>query len=157
MRGNAWWTGSTVIAVSLWMLSAHVLAQNAAEPNQQPVAPGQDTAADAPANSPDQIKRAQIELKRLDCLKGRVDGKLGEQTRQAVKKFWENAKEPVVEVRITDELIADLAEHGDNYCRPARPFFGFGRGGVMPMLAPGMRPIPLPAGTPPPPAPAQNQ
>jgi hypothetical protein len=137
------------MAASLWMLPAQVRAQNASEPDQGAAA------TEAPANSPDQIKRAQVELKRLDCLKGRIDGKLGEQTRQAVKKFWESARRPVVEVKITDELISDLVDHGDNYCRPARPFFGFGgRSGTMPMMAPGMRPIPLPPGqTPTAPAP----
>jgi peptidoglycan hydrolase-like protein with peptidoglycan-binding domain len=94
----------------------------------------------ASADSPEQIRKAQIELRRLDCLSGRIDGKLGDQTRQAVRKFWGSAKQPVVEVNITDELIANLAEHGDNFCRPPRRFFGFGGRGLPPLLAPGARP-----------------
>ena len=64
--------------------------------------------------------------RRLVCLKGRIDGRLGDQTRQAVKSFWTMAKQPTVDVNITDELIANLAERGDGFCRPVRPFFGFG-------------------------------
>ena len=74
-----------------------------------------------------------------------------------MKSFWTSAKQPVVEIVITDALIADLAAHGDNYCRPVRRFFGFGgRTGGAPFLAPGMRPIPIPTpAAPHTPAPAQ--
>jgi hypothetical protein len=130
------------------------LAQNAPEAARGAAEPNQP-APSVPVNTPDQIRRAQVELKRLDCLAGRIDGRLGNQTREAVKKFWASAKKQVVEVSITDELIAELAERGDNYCRPPRRFFGFGGRGRMPMFAPGMRPIPVPAPAAPPPAPAQ--
>ena len=115
-----------------------------------------ETPAALRANSPEQIKKAQIELRRLDCFNGRIDGKLGDQTRQAVKKFWASAKQPVVEVNITDELISSLTERGDNYCRPPRRFFGFGGrpGGNLGLplpFAPGARPgsVPAPAAQPP--------
>jgi peptidoglycan hydrolase-like protein with peptidoglycan-binding domain len=112
-----------------------------------------------PANSPEQIKKAQVELRRLDCLKGRIDGRLGDQTREAVKKFWASAKQPAVDVNITDALISDLAEHGDNFCRPARRFFGFGgrpsgNSLLPPFIVPGARPGPAPATAAPPLAPA---
>ena len=98
-----------------------------------------------PANAPEQVRRAQVELKRLDCLAGRVDGKLGNQTREAVKKFWASAKKPAIEVVITDELIAELAERGDNFCRPPRRFFSTGgRPGALPFFAPGGRPAAVP-------------
>ena len=72
-----------------------------------------------------------------------------------MKKFWASAKRPVVEVAITDELIAELAEHGDNFCRPPRRFFAIGgRGGTLPFFAPGGRPVAIP--TPPPPAPPKE-
>jgi peptidoglycan hydrolase-like protein with peptidoglycan-binding domain len=164
MRGCAWWAGSAAIAISLcWLLPARAvaagrmvkLAQNAAdqgasEPGQPPAtgAPATGTPAALPANPPEQIRKAQIELRRLDCLKGRIDGKLGDQTRQAVKNFWASAKRPAVELNITDALIADLAERGDNFCRPPRPFFALGgrRSGnsAVPPLFPGARPIPAP-------------
>jgi hypothetical protein len=94
-----------------------------AQPDQPPV-PG--PAPVLRANSPEQIRKAQTELRRLDCFQGRIDGKLGDQTRQAAKKFWAGAKQPVVEINITDEMISNLAERGDNFCRPPRRFFGFG-------------------------------
>ncbi|HMA73493.1 MAG TPA: peptidoglycan-binding domain-containing protein [Xanthobacteraceae bacterium] len=121
-----------------------------------------DAPAALPANTPEQIRKAQTELRRLDCLKGRIDGKLGDQTREAVKKFWASAKQPAGEVNITDALISDLAARGDNFCRPVRPFFGFGGrpGGNSPLpllISPGARPGPLPAPGASPPSPATAQ
>jgi hypothetical protein len=158
MRGCVWWAGAAVIATLLGGLPAGGaaagymirFAQNASDP-------AAGTPAALRANSSEQIRKAQTELRRLDCLKGRIDGKLGDQTRQAVKNFWTSAKQPVVEVSITDELIADLAERGDNFCRPPRRFFGFGgRPGGMPFF-PGARPIPVPAKPVPSPSPEATQ
>ena len=171
MRGCVWRAGSAAIAMSLCMLSAGAVAtgrivqfaQNVPDAGRGGAEPGQSPLADAPAasraNSPEQIRKAQTELRRLDCLNGRIDGKLGNQTRQAVKKFWASAKQPVVEVNITDELISNLAERGDNFCRPPRRFFGFGGrpGGNLGLplpFAPGSRPISVPAPAAPPPPPA---
>jgi len=154
MQSGVWRAGSVAIAISLCTLPIGAAAGRPVELTQNAPDPGR--AADAPpvspANSPAQIRKAQTELRRLDCLKGRIDGKLGEQTRQAVKSFWASAKQPAAEVNITDELIAQLAERGDNYCRPPRPFFGFGGGksGITPFLAPGVRPIPVPVPAAPP-------
>jgi peptidoglycan hydrolase-like protein with peptidoglycan-binding domain len=163
---------SAAIAISLCALSAgavdasHMvqIAQNVSDAVQGATAPTPPPAADVPAalpaNSREQIRKAQTELRRLDCLQGRIDGKLGDQTRQAVKKFWASAKQPAVEVSITDQLIAELAEHGDNFCRPPRRFFGFGgRPGGVPGLPPflnrGIPSAPGPAAVAPPPAPAE--
>jgi peptidoglycan hydrolase-like protein with peptidoglycan-binding domain len=170
MHGCVWRAGSAAIAISLCVLPADAvaggrlveLAQNVPDPGRAATEPSQPPVADAPAalpaNSPEQIRKAQTELRRLDCLKGRIDGKLGDQTRQAVKKFWASAKQPAVEVAIADELISELAGRGDGFCRPARPFFGIGGrpGGnpaLPPFFAPGARPAPAPA-APSPPAPA---
>jgi len=164
MHGWIWWARSAAIAILLCTLPVGAagaggmvrLAQNVPDAGRPPAA---DTPAPAPANSPEQVKKAQVELKRLECLKGRVDGKLGEATRQAVKKYWASAKQPASEVNITDDFITELAGRGDLYCRPPRPFFGFGgrAGGIpgMPPFAPGVRPIPVPPATPKPPAPAE--
>jgi peptidoglycan hydrolase-like protein with peptidoglycan-binding domain len=163
MQGCVWRAGSAAIAIWLCALPAGAVAagpmvqfaQNvsdapraATEPSQSPVT---DAPAAVPANSPEQIRKAQIELRRLECLKGRIDGKLGDQTREAVKKFWASAKQPAVEVNITDQLIADLAERGDLFCRPPRPFFAIGArpgGNFAPPFAPGARPSPAPASVP---------
>ena len=139
MHGWVWRAGSAAIALSLFTLSlftlpagaadtSRMLAQNVSdakvtEPSQPPVA---NATAALPVNTPEQIRKAQTELVRLDCLRGRIDGKLGGQTRQAVKKFWTSAGQPAVEVIITDELISDLAERGAGFCRPARRFFAVG-------------------------------
>ena len=178
MHGSVRRIGSAAIAMSICVLPAGMgaiarvvqLAQNAvgsgpgaSEPGPSPA--GADAQTPLLANSPEQIKKAQIELRRLDCLKGRIDGKLGDQTRDAVKKFWASAgQEPAAAIEISDELIANLAERGDNYCRPKRRFFGFGGrpspglgvrpGGnaPLPFFAPGARtsPVPLAPGAQPP-------
>jgi peptidoglycan hydrolase-like protein with peptidoglycan-binding domain len=169
MHGGGWRVGSAAIAFSLSMLSADAPATDLAQ--NGPVA-GQGAAERSPvteapavlrANSPEQIRKAQTELRRLDCFNGRIDGKLGDQTRQAVKKFWASAKQPVAEVNITDELISSLAERGDNFCRPPRRFFGFGgrpggNSGLPLPFAPGARPgsVPAPAAQPPSPPAAQQ-
>ena len=133
MHGCVWWAGSVAIAMSSFTLPAGAvatermvrLAQNVSDASRAP-SPVADAPAGLQANTPEQIRKAQTELRRLDCLKGRIDGRLGDQTRQAVKSFWTMAKQPTVDVNITDELIANLAERGDGFCRPVRPFFGFG-------------------------------
>jgi peptidoglycan hydrolase-like protein with peptidoglycan-binding domain len=154
MFGCFWRAGVAAIAISLCTPPAGAvasgrmiqLAQNASEAGGA-IEPSQAPAANAPANSPEQIRKAQVELRRLDCLEGRIDGKLGDQTREAVRKFWASAKQPVVEVNITDELIANLAGHGDNFCRPPRRFFGFGGRALPSLFAPGARPGSLPPTT----------
>ncbi len=173
MQGCVWRAGLVTIAVALYTLPAGAVdasradqfaqnasggSQGAAETSQPPVA---DVPSVLPANSRDQIRKAQVELRRLDCFQGKTDGKLGDQTRQAVQKFWASAKQPVVEVNITDQLIADLSERGDNFCRPPRRFFGFGgrpgmNSAVLPFVPRATQPAPVPATSEPPPAPAST-
>jgi peptidoglycan hydrolase-like protein with peptidoglycan-binding domain len=112
MKGCVWRAGWAAIAMLLCALPAAAVAAS--------------RMADPLANSPEQIKKAQTELQRLDCLRGSIDGKLGNQTRQAVRKFWKSAGQPEVEVSITDELVADLLDRGAGFCRPARRFFAVG-------------------------------
>ncbi len=169
MQGCVWRAGLVTIAVAVYTLPAGAvdasrvvkLAQNASDGGQGAAEPGQRPAADAspvlPANSRDQIRKAQVELRRLDCFQGKTDGKLGDQTRQAVQKFWASAKQPVVEVNITDQLIADLSERGDNFCRPPRRFFGFGgrpgvNSAVLPFVPRGTQPAQSPGTSEPPPS-----
>jgi len=169
MHGCVWWAGSVAIAMSSFTLPTGAvatermvrLAQNVSDASRAP-SPVADAPAGLQANTPEQIRKAQTELRRLDCFQGRIDGKLGDQTRQAVKKFWASAKQPAVEVTITDELIANLAERGDNFCRPPRRFFGFGGRpagnlGLPLPFAPGGRPISVPAPAAQPPSPAAVQ
>ncbi len=149
MCHRVWRAGLATIAISLCTLSANAVSADRTRHFAQNAPDAADAStpasiagrqASAPRNSPEQIRRAQTELRRLDCLKGRIDGKLGNQTREAVKKFWAMAKEPAVDIDITDELISNLAERGDNFCRPPRRFFGFGSHALPPLFAPGARP-----------------
>jgi peptidoglycan hydrolase-like protein with peptidoglycan-binding domain len=161
MHGCVWRAGSLAVAIALSVPPAAAFGTSGSVEFAQNV-PVLDHAADEPsqavadapsvsrANSPGQIRKAQIELRRLDCFQGRADGKLGYQTRQAVKKFWASVKQPAAEINITDEFIADLSERGDNFCRPPRRFFGFGTrpGGnpaALPFIPRGTQPPPLPA------------
>jgi peptidoglycan hydrolase-like protein with peptidoglycan-binding domain len=132
---HVWGACGIAIAISLYALPASAVEASGT--------------ANASANSPEQIRKAQTELQRLDCLRGPIDGKLGDQTRQAVRKFWKSAGQPVVEVSITDELISDLAERGAGFCRPARRFFAVGGAPMRPGGAPpfmrGSRPPVVPA------------
>jgi peptidoglycan hydrolase-like protein with peptidoglycan-binding domain len=162
--------GWVAIAISLYAPSAGAgasrmveLAQNVDPgPGEASQPPALAASAALPANTSEQIRKAQTELRRLDCLKGRVDGKLGDQTRQALKTFWASAKQPAGEITITDQVISDLAERGDGFCRPPRPFFAIGarRGGnpaLPPFFAPGARPTPVPVPAAPPPHPDAAQ
>jgi peptidoglycan hydrolase-like protein with peptidoglycan-binding domain len=154
MRACVWRAGFAIALCALpaGAVAAGPVAQLAQ--NDSNAGPAAAAPAALPANLPEQIKKAQVELKRLECLKGRIDGKLGEQTRQAVKKFWASAKQPEGEVAITDELIASLAERGDLFCRPPRRFFALGgRPGALP-FAPGARQAPVPPAPARPPVPA---
>jgi peptidoglycan hydrolase-like protein with peptidoglycan-binding domain len=151
---HVWRAGLALIAILPGAISAAAVAgdrlsryaQNAIDVAGVPTRPASVAGApvSTPANSPEQIRRAQTELKRLDCLTGRIDGKLDDRTREAMKKFWAMAKQPAVDVKITDELISNLTERGDNFCRPPRRFFGFGGHSLPPLLAPGARPTVVP-------------
>jgi peptidoglycan hydrolase-like protein with peptidoglycan-binding domain len=159
MHGCLWRAGGAAIVIFLCALPTGaaavgqmvLFAQDVSDP-----LPKVDTPAALRANTPEQIRKAQTELRRLECLTGRIDGKLGDQTRQAVKKFWASAKQPAVEVNITDELISQLAGRGDLFCRPVRRFFGFGgrpggNSARLPLFIPGAGPGPVPATASPPP------
>jgi len=73
-------------------------------------------------NLPEQIRQAQIELKRLGCFSGAPDSKLNDATRNAVKALWHHTHKPIAEIDITDDFIADLKRHPGEVCPPpARP------------------------------------
>jgi uncharacterized caspase-like protein len=66
------------------------------------------------ANLPEQIRRAQTELKRLGCLDGKMD------TDKAIKAFLKYSHKPVVEINITDDFIAELQRQPNDICPPPR-------------------------------------
>jgi hypothetical protein len=74
------------------------------------------------ANLPEQIRQAQIELKRLGCFSGTPDSKLNDATRNAIKALWQHTHKPVVEINITDDFIAELKHQFNDVCAPpAKP------------------------------------
>jgi hypothetical protein len=78
-----------------------------------------ETPPAASVNTADQIRKAQVELKRVGCFAGRPDGKLNEETRDAVKSYWTHTDQTVVEINITDGFISDVHQHDDRVCKPA--------------------------------------
>jgi caspase domain-containing protein len=73
-------------------------------------------------NLPEQIRQAQIELKRLGCFSGAPDSKLNDATRNAIKALWHHTHKPVVEINITDDFIAELKHQFNDVCAPpAKP------------------------------------
>jgi hypothetical protein len=70
------------------------------------------------ANSPDQIRKAQIELKRLGCFGGPENGALGKMTQEAVRTYWRRTGQRAGTIDITDAFVADLAQHDTGLCKP---------------------------------------
>ncbi len=70
------------------------------------------------ANLPEQIRQAQIELRRLGCFEGKLDSKMNGATEKAVKAFWKHTHKPIVEINITDDFIANLQRVPNEICPP---------------------------------------
>ena len=67
---------------------AALLAAPVAQPAPQVEAKPQITAPqEAPVNTPELVASAQNELRRLGCFAGKDDGKLGEGTSEALKRY----------------------------------------------------------------------
>jgi hypothetical protein len=73
------------------------------------------------ANLPEQIRDAQSELRRLGCFEGKLSGKMDTTTEKAIKAYWKHSNKPTVEINITDDFIADLQRHRDDFCTPSKP------------------------------------
>ena len=74
-----------------------------------------------PANTPELIRAAQTELRRVGCFSGRENGALNDATREAVKKYLAGRGRSSAEAAITDEFISDVKAHRARVCAPARP------------------------------------
>ena len=70
------------------------------------------------ANLPEQIRQAQIELRRLGCFEGKLDSKMNGATEKAVKAFLKHTHKPIVEINITDDFIANLQGVPNEICPP---------------------------------------
>jgi hypothetical protein len=79
---------------------------------------GADAAKRAAAmpNSPELIRSAQTELVRLGCFSGKPDGNLNAPTSAALGKYMSIGGQPSSNVRVTTELVAELAKHTTRVC-----------------------------------------
>ena len=74
-----------------------------------------------PRNTPEQIRTAQRELRRVGCFFGRENGALNDATREAVKKYLAGRGRSIAEAAITDEFISDVKSYRRRVCAPSRP------------------------------------
>jgi hypothetical protein len=91
------------------------------EPKQPTVQTPNASALSDDANTPRQIRKAQQELRRLECFDGRPDGNLDSRTEQAVKNYWtKTGHNNAGAVKITDEFITELEQQDEDVCKPGR-------------------------------------
>ena len=67
-------------------------------------------------NSPELIRSAQVELIRLGCLTGKVDGTLNPPTSAALSRYMKIEGQPTENVKVTETLVAELAKHATRVC-----------------------------------------
>jgi hypothetical protein len=69
-----------------------------------------------PVNTPELIVSAQSELRRLGCFAGEEDGKLDAGTRDALKRYLSEKGRPTKDLKVTDNLVADLKDQTKRVC-----------------------------------------
>ena len=62
------------------------------------------------ANTPELVRSAQRELRRIGCFTGRESGTLDAVTRRAVDDYRNRTGQPKIDVKITEGLVAELAQ-----------------------------------------------
>jgi len=72
--------------------------------------------AAAQPNSPELIRSAQVELIRLGCLSGKVDGALNQPTSSALSRYMKIEGQPTENVKVTETLVAELVKHATRVC-----------------------------------------
>lgn len=72
--------------------------------------------AAAMPNSPELIRSAQVELIRLGCLTGKVDGTLNPPTSAALSRYMKIEGQPTENVKVTEALVVELAKHATRVC-----------------------------------------
>ena len=70
----------------------------------------------ASANNPDLILSAQRELQRLGCFDGEADGRLGDATTAAIRRYLSEKGRPSRDTKMTDTLLAELKEQSPRVC-----------------------------------------
>lgn len=77
---------------------------------------------EAAVNTPELIRSAQKELRRIGCYGGRDSGALDAGTKQAINAYRTKTGQPKVDPKVTDDLLAELAEQPVlEGCIAARP------------------------------------
>jgi hypothetical protein len=72
--------------------------------------------AAAMPDSPELVRAAQVELIRLGCLSGKVDGTLSPPTSTALSRYMKIEGQPTENVRVTAALVAELTKHATRVC-----------------------------------------
>ncbi len=72
--------------------------------------------AAAQPNSPELIRSAQVELIRLGCLTGKVDGALTPATSAALSRYMKIGGQPTENVKVTTGLVTELGKHATRVC-----------------------------------------
>jgi DNA segregation ATPase FtsK/SpoIIIE-like protein len=67
-------------------------------------------------NSPELIRSAQVELIRLGCLTGKVDGALSAPTSAALSRYMKIEGQPTENVKVTEALVTELTKHATRVC-----------------------------------------
>jgi caspase domain-containing protein len=70
----------------------------------------------AAADTPELVRSAQIELRRLGCFSGREDGALNGSTREAIERFLALRGQSSRDVRVTASFVADLRDLDSRVC-----------------------------------------
>src|SRR5262249_45050359 len=73
-------------------------------------------AREAPVNTPELVLSAQSELRRLGCFTGAEDGNLSGTTREAIQRYLSQKGRSAKDVKVTDQLVADLKGEDGRVC-----------------------------------------
>lgn len=92
-----------------------LLSQPADEQRSLTPAPAPTPQA-AAADTPELVRSAQIELRRLGCFSGREDGALNGPTREAIERFLALRGQSSRDVKVTSSFVSDLRDQDGRVC-----------------------------------------
>jgi hypothetical protein len=90
---------------------AALLSQPGPQPVREPEPP-----KELAVNTPELIRTAQGELRRLGCFAGRDDGTLSGATREALQRYLAQKGLPSRNANVTENLVLDLKDEGARVC-----------------------------------------
>jgi uncharacterized caspase-like protein len=68
------------------------------------------------ADTPELIRAAQSELRRIGCFDGKDDGKLGDNTRSSLKRYLTRRGQPADQIKVSETLVAELKAADKGVC-----------------------------------------